>query len=747
MKTSFLNKAFSLLLITAVVGFSTSHIILPTAFAATNLVTNGDASSLNLSGWTVTRSCGNGWSAAGGSFVSSYYMNGGYAVNSNPSGWCAMEQQIDLLGAGYSADYLDAGNDIKVGTQVYGYDNGIGTSYDDFYSFRVVLKDATGGTIDTYDTYVAGVENNRVGVAGPDGGVGQPAHVFSGYGSGVRYIYIQQRGVDVGFWSGNSGAYFDNTYAEFGPSVTTFSPADNSTTMQPDANLVMTFNEPVNVGTGNIKIKKASDNSTLQTIDVTSGQVTGGGTSTITIAQSGNPEEDMFRGEGYYVLIDSTAFVGASSGDPYAGISSTTRWNFTIAKVAQVISFDELAAKNYGDTPFDLIATASSGLAVSYASSNTDVATIDGSTLTIVGPGTTTITASQAGNSNYAAASDVERTLTVNATAPILSTTPASSITTTTATSGGEISSDGGAEINARGICISMSENPTTANTCTADGIGAGAFVSSFISLTDHTTYHLRAYATNSVGTAYGNDVTFTTIAIPGGASLPTPQKAKKASLEKLNSTSLKDCSDLAKEYWAYTFIKSLLDSNMYPVVSDNNTILCQPKQESTRAEIVRWLVLITNPEAVATLKYAKLETSPFSDLTVENEYTPYIIVAKETGIISGYADGTFRPDSKINRAGLLKILLGKLKKVEGTKEEVKLLKEKFPDRDPVKLFADIKDENAWFYPYLYYATANNIIEGRTYIIDGKQVKKADMSSNPSNDEVAKILVLVNKAS
>jgi hypothetical protein len=80
----------------------------------------------------------------------------------------------------------------------------------------------------------------------------------------------------------------------------------------------------------------------------------------------------------------------------------------------QTITFNPLANAAYGDTPISLTATASSGLSVSYASSNTNVATVSGSTLTIVGAGSTNITASQAGNGSYNPASDVIQPFTVN---------------------------------------------------------------------------------------------------------------------------------------------------------------------------------------------------------------------------------------------------------------------------------------------------------------------------------------------
>ena len=92
----------------------------------------------------------------------------------------------------------------------------------------------------------------------------------------------------------------------------------------------------------------------------------------------------------------SYAVVGTISSSNYQGSASGT---LTIAKANQAITFGALATKAFNDPPFVLAATASSGLAVTYASSNTAVATVSGSTVTIVGQGTSTITASQAGNS------------------------------------------------------------------------------------------------------------------------------------------------------------------------------------------------------------------------------------------------------------------------------------------------------------------------------------------------------------
>lgn len=90
-------------------------------------------------------------------------------------------------------------------------------------------------------------------------------------------------------------------------------------------------------------------------------------------------------------------------------------------------------------------------------------------------------------------------------------TDPITSITSTTATGGGNIKSDGGFPITERGVCWSTSQNPTVSDSKTIDGSGTGSFTSNLTGLTINTLYYVRAYATNSKGTMYGNQVSFTT--------------------------------------------------------------------------------------------------------------------------------------------------------------------------------------------------------------------------------------------
>ncbi len=98
---------------------------------------------------------------------------------------------------------------------------------------------------------------------------------------------------------------------------------------------------------------------------------------------------------------------------------------------------------------------------------------------------------------------------------PVVTTTSVTNITNTTATSGGMVSENGGGTVSARGVCWSSSPDPTVNDDHTIDGSGTGSFTSNLTGLQPLTTYYLRAYATNEAGTAYGDEITFSTIDLP----------------------------------------------------------------------------------------------------------------------------------------------------------------------------------------------------------------------------------------
>ena len=103
---------------------------------------------------------------------------------------------------------------------------------------------------------------------------------------------------------------------------------------------------------------------------------------------------------------------------------------------------------------------------------------------------------------------------------PVLTTTGALNITSFSANTGGNITSQGGDTITQRGVCWSTHLSPTLADNHTNNGLGTGSYTSSMLPLLSKTTYHIRAYATNSYGTAYGNELTF--ITLKGSGDLPT---------------------------------------------------------------------------------------------------------------------------------------------------------------------------------------------------------------------------------
>ena len=137
----------------------------------------------------------------------------------------------------------------------------------------------------------------------------------------------------------NEIEFFGQAADTTAPTLGSSTPADNATNVAVDANIVLTFSETVDTESGNITIKKTSDDSTVETISVTSNQVSGnsglvmigGGVSGTVITI--NPASNFDGSTEYYVLIDSTAFDDTSS-NSYAGISSTTALSFTTVDTA-----------------------------------------------------------------------------------------------------------------------------------------------------------------------------------------------------------------------------------------------------------------------------------------------------------------------------------------------------------------------------------------------------------------------------
>ncbi|MFA5712966.1 MAG: fibrobacter succinogenes major paralogous domain-containing protein [Bacteroidales bacterium] len=108
--------------------------------------------------------------------------------------------------------------------------------------------------------------------------------------------------------------------------------------------------------------------------------------------------------------------------------------------------------------------------------------------------------------------------------APTVTTIEATEITATSAKSGGDITDDGGSTVVSRGVCWGLESNPTIEDNKSNDGSGMGLFSSTIEELTANTTYYYRAYATNSIGTGYGEQLLFTSDRVKVPPSVETVQ-------------------------------------------------------------------------------------------------------------------------------------------------------------------------------------------------------------------------------
>jgi|GEM_PF-2440166 len=149
-------------------------------------------------------------------------------------------------------------------------------------------------------------------------------------------------------------------------------------------------------------------------------------------------------------------------------------------------------------------------------------------------------------------------------TAPSATTSSATAITSVSAFSGGNVTSDGGISVTARGVCWSKSTNPTIFDSKTSDGTGTGSFSSTILGLSPGTTYWVRAYATNAVGTSYGENSSFTTLALPSVAT---------SAVTVISSTAATGGGNVSNDGGAPVTAKGICWSiNTTPVTSDLKT-------------------------------------------------------------------------------------------------------------------------------------------------------------------------------
>jgi len=232
----------------------------------------------------------------------------------------------------------------------------------------------------------------------------------------------------------------------------------------------------------------------------------------------------------YHVRAYATNSAGTAYGDDVTFTAGAVLATVTTTAVSDITSSTAASGGNVTSDGGSLVTDRGICWNTSANPTTADSKTSDGSgtgsfTSSITGllPNTTYYVRAYAISSagtNYATN---ELTFTTNTAVPTVNTVPVSGITATTANSGGEITNTGGASILSRGVCWSTTSGPTIDDDKTSDGTGSGSFISSLTGLSSVTTYYLRAYATNSAGTNYGNQVSFTTIC---GGILPVTHTA-----------------------------------------------------------------------------------------------------------------------------------------------------------------------------------------------------------------------------
>ena len=209
-------------------------------------------------------------------------------------------------------------------------------------------------------------------------------------------------------------------------------------------------------------------------------------------------------------------------------------------------------------------------------------------------------------------------------TAPVLATVTTAvitDITGTTATGGGDITSDGGAVVTARGVCYSKYHNPTVDSTKTADDSGTGVFVSSLKKLDGLTTYYVRAYATNKAGTAYGEEVAFTTLVslrtwyIPGDYVAASYPGSTFKDWDPANSPQIKSLLTSPDNLEGYVYMAGATNSwkfasqpnwNKPNYGDDNNSGVLDPNAANNIASPAGYYKLNAD---VSTMKYTALAT------------------------------------------------------------------------------------------------------------------------------------------
>jgi len=354
-------------------------------------------------------------------------------------------------------------------------------------------------------------------------GTGAYISSISGLSCGITYFVRSYATNATGTVYGNQLTFTTNDCTSDPPSVTTAIVASVTETSAQGGG------EVTNDGGSAVTVKgicwNTSQNPTISDSKTEDGYGTGGFTSAIT---------GLTCGTAYYVRAYATNASGTSYGNEVEFSSTecpTGLPTVTTTAISNILETSAMSGGNVSTDGGEAVTVKGVCWSTSQNPTTADNNTSDGSatggfTSAIIGLtcGTTYYVRAYATNANGTSYGEQESFTTSECQAELatLTTTAVSKISDTEAQSGGTVSDNGGATVTAKGVVWSTSENPTLSDSKTADGSGIGAFTSILSDLTCNTTYYVKAYATNSAGTAYGNQVAFNTTTCPTVATVTT---------------------------------------------------------------------------------------------------------------------------------------------------------------------------------------------------------------------------------
>jgi hypothetical protein len=519
------------------------------------------------------------------------------------------------------------------------------------------------------------------------------------------------------------------------PMVSSVTPTDDSVEVDKNTNLVITFNEKVVKGTGDITIRKTSDNSVFEVIDVTSGQVTGSGTTVITV----NPTNELNGSTEYYIQIAVSAFKD-TAGNSYSGIMDKTRWSFTTTSLSTntntteeqkytnvLVNGKEVNAGNREETEDENGRTTTTLLVDAKIIQDRLEEEGVGAVVTIPVASESDVIVGQLNGQTVKDMENVEAILEVR-TENVTYTIPASQIKID------KISEDLGVGVELKDIQVKVTiANPSkdtveiiekTANTnnyrivvkpiefeitCTYDN--QTVTVSKFNGYVERLVAIPDGIDSSKIttGIVLNEDGTFshvpTTIIVVDGKHYAKINSLTNSTYSVIYSP--KEFADL-EGHWAQEDIN---DMGSRLIVSGINNDIYDPNKDITRAEFAAIIV-----RALGLMRSNVGETV-FQDVYQTDWYYEAVSIAYEYGIIEGVGGNNFNPNNKITRQEAMVMIsraMKVIKKIDMTlaSQEITTLLGEYTDSDKL---------DSWAKQSAAICIDKDIITGYNKLLSGKE--------------------------